>query len=291
MDSCCEGKTGELARLRTRQRRVLQIVLAINAAMFLLEFAAGWIARSSALLGDSLDMFGDASVYALTLFVLHRSPRARAGAALLKGGFMLAFGLLVVGDALLKLRLQEMPAADWMGAVGALALLANGLCFTLLYRHRADDLNMRSTWLCSRNDLLANASVILAAGLVVLTGSLWPDLLVGSTIAALFLHSARQVIGEAWQAWRSAGAPNRQTCGGRNADEPRRGEAHGMPSETEPVRSAGGCGRDAPANAAGAGCAGAEWPTVGVRPDGPTRPTALAGDRVGRSPKEPGSQR
>ncbi|MBA4742100.1 MAG: cation transporter [Azoarcus sp.] len=203
MDSCCENKAGELAQLRASQSRVLYIVLAINAAMFVVEFAAGWIARSTALLGDSLDMFGDASVYALTLFVLHRGARARAGAAMFKGGFMLLFGVVVVADAVRKLMLQEVPAADWMAAVGALALLANGLCAAMLYRHRADDLNMRSTWLCSRNDLIANSSVIAAAGLVALTGSLWPDLLVGLLIAALFLHSAVQIIRESLQEWRA----------------------------------------------------------------------------------------
>jgi cation diffusion facilitator family transporter len=204
MDSCCENKAAELARLRASQSRVLYIVLAINAVMFVVEFAAGWIAASTALLGDSLDMFGDASVYALTLFVLHRGPRARAGAAMCKGGFMLLFGVVVVADAVRKLMLQEVPAADWMGAVGALALLANGVCFALLYRHRADDLNMRSTWLCSRNDLVANSSVIVAAALVALTSSLWPDLIVGLAIAALFLHSAVQVLREARQEWRAS---------------------------------------------------------------------------------------
>ena len=127
MDSCCENKAGELAQLRASQSRVLYIALAINAVMFVVEFSAGWIASSTALLGDSLDMFGDASVYALTLFVLDRSRRARAGAALFKGGFMLLFGLVVVADAIRKLVIQEVPAAEWMGAVGALALFANGL--------------------------------------------------------------------------------------------------------------------------------------------------------------------
>lgn len=204
MDSCCENKAGELAQLRARQSRVLYIVLAVNAVMFLVEFGAGWIAASTALLGDSLDMFGDASVYALTLFVLHRGARARAGAALFKGGFMLLFALLVIAEAVHKLLLDQTPAADWMGAVGLLALLANGLCFALLYSHRSDDLNMRSTWLCSRNDLLANGSVILAAGLVAVTDSLWPDVIVGLAIAALFLHSAWQVSGEAWRAWQAS---------------------------------------------------------------------------------------
>ncbi|MBZ0335001.1 hypothetical protein MARI_31370 [Marinobacter sp. JH2] len=202
MDSCCENKAGELAQLRANQSRVLYIAFAINALMFVVEFAAGWIASSTALLGDSLDMFGDASVYALTLFVLDRSRQARAGAALFKGGFMLLFGLVVVADAIRKLMIQEVPAAEWMGAIGVLALIANGICFALLYRHRADDLNMRSTWLCSRNDLFANTSVIIAAGLVALTNTLWPDIIVGLAIAALFLHSAWQVMREAVQEWR-----------------------------------------------------------------------------------------
>ncbi|WP_256203141.1 cation transporter [Pseudomonas sp. ML96] len=209
MDSCCENKAVELAQLRAKQSRVLYIVLAVNAVMFLVEFIAGWIANSTALLGDSLDMFGDASVYALTLFVLHRSVRARAGAALFKGGFMLFFGVLVVADALRKLILQEVPSADLMGVIGTLALIANGYCFALLYSHRSDDLNMRSTWLCSRNDLLANSSVIIAAGMVAVSGSLWPDILVGLAIAALFLHSAGQIIREAWVEWR-ASAPEPQ---------------------------------------------------------------------------------
>ncbi len=206
MHSCCESKSGELAQLRGSQSRVLYIVLAINAAMFLVEFTAGWIAGSAALLGDSLDMFGDASVYAMTLFVLHRGARARAGAALLKGGFMLLFGLVVIAEALRRLLLQDVPSADWMGVVGALALAANSVCFAVLYRHRGDDLNMRSTWLCSRNDLFANVSVIVAAALVALSGSMWPDVLVGLAIAALFLHSAGQVMRDAQREW-NASAP------------------------------------------------------------------------------------
>nr|WP_202401815.1 cation transporter [Pseudomonas oryzihabitans] len=191
-----------MAQLRSRQSRVLYIVLAVNAVMFGVEFTAGWLAGSTALLGDSLDMFGDASVYALTLFVLHRSDRARAGAALVKGGFMLLFGLVVVADAVRKVIVQEVPQADWMGTIGLVALLANTYCFYLLYSHRADDLNMGSTWICSRNDLVANTSVVLAAVLVAVTGSLWPDVLVGLAIAALFLHSAWKVSREACVAWR-----------------------------------------------------------------------------------------
>lgn len=202
MDSCCENKAGELAQLRAQQGRVLYIVLGINAVMFLFEFISGWLANSTALLGDSLDMFGDASVYALTLYTLHRSSRARAGAALAKGAFMLLFGLVVIGDAVRKSLLGVVPEANWMGAVGLIALAANTVCFILLYSHRSDDLNMRSTWLCSRNDLVANSSVIVAAVLVAVTGTLWPDVIVGLAIAGLFLHSAWQVLTEAWAQWR-----------------------------------------------------------------------------------------
>lgn len=244
MDSCCESKAGELAALRERQARVLYAVLAINAGMFLLEFVSGWLARSTALLGDSLDMFGDASVYALTLYTLHRSPRARAGAALLKGLFMLLFGLVVVAEALRRGVLGAAPQADWMGVVGLIALLANGVCFVLLNRHRSDDLNMRSTWLCSRNDLIANSSVILAAVLVAYTGSLWPDLVVGLAIAALFLHSAWQVLGEAWLQWRAPWEP-----------------APEVPAEAPPAGDAGCCGN----GASQAGCGGAGQADGGKR--------------------------
>jgi len=220
MDSCCENKAGELAQLRASQSRVLYVVLAINAVMFCVEFTAGWIASSTALLGDSLDMFGDAAVYALTLFVLDKSRRARAGAALFKGGFMLLFGVVVIADAIRKLVLQEVPAADLMGIVGTLALLANGVCFAMLYSHRADDLNMRSTWLCSRNDLIANSSVIVAAGMVAVTGTLWPDVIVGVAIALLFLQSAWQVIREGLVEWRAGDSEAAVTTASDDSDRP-----------------------------------------------------------------------
>lgn len=238
MDSCCENKSTELAELRSRQGRVLYIVLAVNAVMFVFEFVSGWLARSTALLGDSLDMFGDASVYALTLYALHRTARTRAGAAFVKGLFMLLFGVVVIADAVRKSLLGVVPEAEWMGVVGLIALAANTVCFLLLYRHRSDDLNMRSTWLCSRNDLIANTSVIGAAVAVGLTGTLWPDVAVGLAIAALFLHSAWQVLTEARREWRSAGAPQPEaqvdTCCGGAAEVPER--AGGCAS------AAAGCG-------------------------------------------------
>lgn len=210
MDHCCENKVDELAALRASQSRVLYVVLAINAVMFLVEFTGGWLAHSTALLGDSLDMLGDASVYAATLYVLTASAKARAGVAWLKGMAMVVFGLIVVVEAVRRVVLGAPPEVGLMVLVGAMALTANTVCFALLYRHRGDDLNMRSTWLCSRNDLIANVSVLAAAGLVALTGTLWPDVVIGVAIALLFLHSARQVLVEAMAEWRAHGADGRE---------------------------------------------------------------------------------
>lgn len=194
MASCCEDKSCEVTALRESHGRVLWIVLAINAVMFIVEGTAGLLARSTSLLADSLDMLGDALVYGFSLFVLARSSRWQASAALAKGLFMLAFGLGVLGEAAYKAFHPVMPGVATMGIVGALALAANLVCFSLLYRHRSDNLNMSSTWLCSRNDLIANASVLVAAGAAYLLASRWPDIAVGCIIAALFLRSAFSIL-------------------------------------------------------------------------------------------------
>ena len=163
MPSCREDKGCDLETMRETHGRVLWVVLCINALMFLVEGTAGLMAHSTALLADSLDMLGDALVYGFSLFVLARSLRWQSGAALAKGGFMLAFGLGVLWQAGYKVFHPLMPATETMGIVGALALGANLNCFALLHRHRGHNLNMRSTWLCSRNDLIANVGVLLAA--------------------------------------------------------------------------------------------------------------------------------
>ena len=174
MDDCCETKAGELAVMRSRQARVLVVVLVVNFAMFGIEFGAGLLSGSTALLADSLDMLGDSLVYGFSLYVLHRSLAWRARAAFAKGVIMAAFGVAVFLEAAISLRAGVVPVAPTMAAVGALAFVANAFCFGLLWRHRADDINLRSTWLCSRNDLIANAAVLVAAGLVAWSGSHWP---------------------------------------------------------------------------------------------------------------------
>lgn len=199
MANCCESKSCEVNALRAKHSQVLWIVLAINASMFIIEGLAGWYAASTSLMADALDMFGDSLVYAFSLFVLNKSDYWQARAALVKGSFMLAFGLGVLGDVAYKFAHPVMPNIEAMGSVATLALAANLVCFYLLYRHRSDNLNMSSTWLCSRNDLIANVGVLLAAGGSFLLGSGWPDIIVGTIIAGLFLSSAFSVMRESWQ--------------------------------------------------------------------------------------------
>lgn len=203
MDECCSGKARELSAVREAMRRVLTIVLVINAAMFLAEFGAGLVARSTALMADSVDMLGDALVYALSLYALGKSDRWRAGAAVAKGVVIAAFGIWVVGEVVVKLMYGVVPAAGIMLTFGAVALAANLTCLGLLYRYRTQDVNMSSTFECSRNDVIANVGVLLAAGGVHVFSSPWPDVLVGGLIAIIFLRSAVRVLREAWPQFRA----------------------------------------------------------------------------------------
>ena len=198
MDACCETKTDELNALRGKHRNVLVSVLVINAVLFIIEAAAGLLANSTALLADSLDMLGDSLVYGFSLYVLWRSAAWKAKVALLKGAIMAVFGAGVLLEVIYKTISGLVPSAETMGIIGTLVLLGNGICFLLLFRHRSDDLNMRSTWLCSRNDILANLSVLVAAIGVKVFDTSWPDILVGSAIAALFLRSASTVLRESF---------------------------------------------------------------------------------------------
>jgi Co/Zn/Cd efflux system component len=197
MKSCCEQKSLELDQLRGRQLGVLKIVLAINAFMFLVEIISGILAHSTALSADSLDMLGDATVYGFSIYAVHKGELWKIKAARLKGIIMALFGIGVLAEALRKVSIAAMPVAETMGIIGSLALLANLVCLVLLWRYRTDDINMRSTWTCSRNDIIANLSVIAASFLVPLTHSAMPDIVVGSGIAVLFLASAFGVLRDA----------------------------------------------------------------------------------------------
>ncbi len=208
MANCCHDKACALDALRERQGRTLRIVLAINVTLFLVEFAAGLLAFSTSLMADSLDSLGDALVYAASLYVLARNDRWRAGAALLKGIIMLGFGIAVVVALVGRMLSPVVPVAEMIGGFGLFALACNATCLFLLTRHRGDDLNMESVWLCSRNDIVANLGVLAAGAGVALTGSMWPDLAIGAVIAALFLKSAAYVLSRAWREIRAN--PNAQ---------------------------------------------------------------------------------
>jgi Co/Zn/Cd efflux system component len=192
MDTCCEARP-----VHARQRRTLQAVLGINLVMFAVELASGLVAHSTALLADSVDMLGDAIVYGFSLYVIGRAPAWQGRVALLKGGIMAAFGVGVLAEIVSKLLRGVTPEVTIMWSVALAALAANASVLALLWRHRADDLNMRSVWVCSRNDVLANGAVLLAALGVSLSGSAWPDIAVGIGIAALFAQSAVSIVRQA----------------------------------------------------------------------------------------------
>ncbi len=195
VDACAPGVEPALAD--GTYRRVLWTVIAINAAMFAVEAAAGLWGRSVALQADALDFLGDTATYAITLMVLGMGIRWRASAAMLKGACMGLFGLWVLAATGYHVIHQSLPSAPLMGGVGTLALAANLVSAVLLFRHRRGDANMRSVWLCSRNDALANIAVIAAAGGVWASASGWPDFAVGAVIAALALSAAVQVLRQA----------------------------------------------------------------------------------------------
>lgn len=205
-DDCCssKGKELELLPLGSDQRRVLKSVLAINAAMFVVEFGAGIAAGSASLMADSVDMLGDALVYVLSLYALSRSQRWKAGAAVAKGGFILLFGVAVLAQVALRIVHGVPPQSNIMLTFGGIALAANLICLRLLWRFRAHDVNMSSTFECSRNDVIANVGVLIAASLVALLASPWPDIVVASMIAAIFLRSAVRVLAAAVPQLRTA---------------------------------------------------------------------------------------
>jgi Co/Zn/Cd efflux system component len=175
-------------------RRVLWAVLAFNIAMFAVEIGAGLAAGSASLQADALDFLGDAGNYAISLFVVGMALRYRATAALLKGATMAAFGLWVIGVTIWHALHGTLPGALTMGAVGTAALLANAASFGLLWAYRTGDANMRSAWICTRNDVLGNLAVLLAALGVFGTGTGWPDLAVAVIMAGLALQGATSVL-------------------------------------------------------------------------------------------------
>ena len=194
MDCCDDCHTPDPHRGNEAYRRVLWAVLGINAAMFLVEIGAGVAAGSASLQADALDFLGDAANYAISLFVVGMALRYRAAAALAKGATMGVFGLWVIGAVIWHAVNGTLPNAFTMGAVGFAALAANAASFGLLWAFRSGDANMRSAWICTRNDVLGNLAVLAAAAGVFGTGTGWPDIVVAAIMAGLALQGATLVI-------------------------------------------------------------------------------------------------
>lgn len=193
------GCTGDSARAHRdpAYRRALWIVVVLNLGFGLLEAAGGFLAHSQALKADSLDFIGDGSISLVGLVALGWTPRARAQVALAQGLFLGALGLGVIAMAIWRALHAVAPEAGLMGGIGVAALAINVSAALVLARFRDGDANVRAIWLFSRNDSLANVAVIVAAALVALLGSAWPDILVAGAIALLFLHSSLSIIRDA----------------------------------------------------------------------------------------------
>lgn len=204
MGGCCDNDCS-LDALRERQRGTLRIVLVINAVMFLVIVAAALYGNSTALLADSLDNLGDALTYGLSLYAVSRGTIAKAKVALFKGGLIFLAALTVVAQAAYKLAVPSIPLFEVMGIFSLLGLAANSACLFLLWRHRHEDVNMSSVWECSRNDIVSNLSVLVAAGAVWLAGSGWPDILVALCLVWFLMRSAMRVMKSALAELRAAG--------------------------------------------------------------------------------------
>jgi len=200
--ACC-GNEANFEGLSPDYKRRLWAVIAINGVMFAVEMVAGHMAGSQALQADALDFFGDTLTYALSMAVIGASLRVRASAAIFKGFSLLAMGLWVFGSTIYTVFVLGVPQAQIMGAIGFLALAANVASVLLLIKYKDGDANVRSVWLCSRNDAIGNVAVMLAALGVWGTSTGWPDVMVAAAMAGLFTWSAVQILTQGFSEWRS----------------------------------------------------------------------------------------
>ena len=191
-------------------KRRLMLVTGINIAMFFVEMGAGSLAGSQALKADALDFFADGITYALSFWAIGKAANVRTGAAVLKGASLLAMGLWIAITTLYQFFVRGVPVPEVMGGIGFLAFAANLLSVYLLMAYKDGDANIRSVWLCSRNDAIGNVAVMIAAGFVALLNSGVPDLIVAGVMAALFLTSSYQILMQSWREWQEAraGSPN-----------------------------------------------------------------------------------
>ncbi len=192
----CGGDTPLEPRTR-EERAVLRVLLLINAAMFVVEIVAGWLADSAGLIADSLDMLADAMVYAISLYAVGRSAAVKQRAALMSGWLLVLLALGVAADLVRRVFVGSDPSSVPMMAFGSLALAANVTCLVLLAKHRDGEVHMRASWIFSVTDVLANLGVITSGLLVMLFHSRWPDLIIGSAITMLLLLSGIHIIRDA----------------------------------------------------------------------------------------------
>ncbi|WP_298962356.1 cation transporter [uncultured Roseibium sp.] len=202
MGACCGASNQRFDGMSQDYRRRLWLVIALNGAMFVVEMAAGQAAGSKALQADALDFFGDAVTYGISLAVIGASLKTRALAALFKGSSLFLMGLWVAATTLYQVFVLGVPRAAVMGSIGFLALAVNLFSVLLLVRYKDGDANVRSVWLCSRNDAIGNVAVMLAAFGVWGTATAWPDLIVAGLMAGLFLSSAIQIFVQAIREYR-----------------------------------------------------------------------------------------
>ncbi|UJW76288.1 cation transporter [Rhizobium sp. SL42] len=214
MSASCGHSHGPFDGMSDTYKRRLWLVIAINAGMFFIEMTAGQLARSQALQADALDFFADAVTYGISLAVIGASIRVRTTAAAAKGLSLFVMGLWVFGSTLYRVFYMNLPEAPVMGAIGFLALIANVASVLLLMNYKDGDANVRSVWLCSRNDAIGNVIVMIAAIGVWGTATAWPDLIVAAIMAGLFLTSSIQILQQSWMEWQQGGHQ-----AGHHADE------------------------------------------------------------------------
>ena len=191
MSECCGVNAQD-----KEQRTLLWTVLALNGAMFFVEFIAGWIGQSSGLMADSLDMLADAMVYMVSLYAVGKAIQYKAKAALFNGCLQLLLAALILIGVAVRLVVGSEPQTGIMFWISLLALAVNLFCFVLLSRYRSDDINMRASWICSRNDMIANVGVIISAALVLRFNSSIPDLVIGTVIALVIVKSSLKIVRE-----------------------------------------------------------------------------------------------
>jgi cation diffusion facilitator family transporter len=197
MAGCGCGDGLKFDGVSERYRRILWIVIAINALMFLVEIGASMASNSMALRADALDFLGDSLTYGITLLAIGHSIRWRASAALFKGLTLALMGFWVLGSTFYRVFILGIPNEAIMGSVALMAFVANVTSVLLLLKYREGDANVRSVWLCSRNDAIGNLAVMIAAGAVYYSRTQWPDLVVAGLMAVLFLHSSTLIIHQA----------------------------------------------------------------------------------------------